>query len=187
MLICILSSIQGKYNIIYLSVTLQISYLYDMTIKIYLTCTKFILGTHANCANITNLTRISATSVVVEWEYHQSSQLSFDIMVFELERSSTIQRLSAIVPERKAHGGFAYLANSDAANAPQLVCFTVSMATSDPLNMTTTSSGLSADDMCPKKCLPSTPGQSKCTASVLLHVLDLYASHSFNSWIVDTG
>ena len=125
--------------------------------------------------------------MVVEWEYHQSFQLSFDIIVFDLEQSSIVQWLSAIVPERKANGGFAYLANSDAADDPQLVCFTVNMATSDSFNMTTTSSGLSADDMCPKKCLPSTPGQSKCTASVLLHVLDLYASHSFNSWIVDTG
>ena len=127
--------------------------------------------------------------MVVEWEYHQneSSQLSFDIIVFDLKRSSMVQQLSAIAPEKKANDIFAYLANSDAADAPQLVCFSVNMATSDSLTMTTTSSGLSADDMCPKKCLPSTPGQSKCTASVPLHVLDLYTSHSFNSLIVDTG
>ena len=128
-----------------------------------------ILGTHANCANITNLTRISATSVVVEWKY-QSSSLSmnqeFDIHISDYENSSVIQQLT-IVPSRNDGGRYAYLVNNTAADT-QLVCFIVSVG-SDILgaSMMPRSSGDAAEEMCPKKCLPSIPGESKCRRQAL--------------------
>lgn len=97
--------------------------------------------------------------MLVEWEHQQLSQ-HFDnntiIIISDLEQSSVIQRLSMIEP-RSTDGGYAYLVNDDAVDAQSvLLCFTVTVAT-DLL----ASSGQTAEDLCPKKCLPSVAGRSK--------------------------
>ena len=93
--------------------------------------------------------------MLVEWEHHQLSQ-RFDINISDLEQSSVIQQLSMIEPG-SANGGYAYLVNDDAIDAQSvLLCFTVTVAT-DLL----VSSGQTAEDLCPKKCLPSAAGRSK--------------------------
>ena len=81
--------------------------------------------------------------MLVEWEHHQPSQC-FDIIISDLEQSSVIQRLSMIEPGRNTDGGYTYLVN----------------VATDGLT-TTPSSGQTAEDLCPKKCLPSVVGQSK--------------------------
>ena len=100
--------------------------------------------------------------MLVEWEHHQLSP-HFDnntiIIISDLEQSSVIQRLSMIEP-RSADGGYAYLVNDDAVDAQSvLLCFAITVTT-DAL-ATTPSSGQTAEDLCPKKCLPSVAGQSK--------------------------
>jgi hypothetical protein len=95
----------------------------------------------------------------VEWEHHQLSR--FDIIISDLEQSSIVQRLSMITPARSANGEFAYLVNDDTADAQmQLLCFSIVVAT----DATPPSSGQTADDLCPRKCLPSVAGQSKSGA-----------------------
>ena len=97
--------------------------------------------------------------MLVEWEHHQPSQ-HFDIIISDLEQSSVIQRLSMIEPNGNTDDGYAYLVNDDAVDAQSvLLCFTITVAT-DAL-ATPPSSGQTAEDLCPKKCLPSVAGQSK--------------------------
>lgn len=122
------------------------------------------LGTEAICANITNLTRISATSVVVEWEYPLSSQ-EFDIHISDYENSTVIQQISEFI--RRDGDRYACLVNNTG-NA-QLLCFIVSVGSDKNDMLGERSSGdVTAEEMCSKECLPSTPGQSKCPILIFL-------------------
>ena len=123
-----------------------------------------MLGAHANCANITNLKRISATSVVVEWEYQQFShiRLEFEVNVTDFEKSSVVQQIS-IMLTRTDNGRYAYLVDNTA--EAQLLCFMISSMAMD-VPMMPLSSGQTEDDTCPKRCLPSIPGASKCRSLV---------------------
>lgn len=92
--------------------------------------------------------------------------LEFDITVSDFENSSVIHQLTITLDTA---GRYVYLVNNTA--DAQLLCFMISVATDSPMLPPSSGQMMTAEDMCPKECLPSKPGQSKCRcqASFIIH------------------
>lgn len=115
-------------------------------------------GTKADCANITNLSRIAASSVLVEWEHHPSLTMPatrFNITISEYENSSLIAWHCIVSANGSTNGSYVYLVNYT--SRTQLLCFTVSAAMemrgSGP-TMPGSGENMAADVTCLKECLP---------------------------------
>ena len=117
----------------------------------------------ADCANITNLTRISATSVVVEWEYSLPLMIGqeFEIKISELKNASAVQQFPIMPANNISNDRYAHLLDNSTATLiadTQILCFVISVATDMfGSQMIPQSSGemTASEDTCPKKCLPS--------------------------------
>lgn len=109
----------------------------------------------SDCANITNITRISASSVLVEWDYHvtvlhsTSMQELFEIKIFENE--TQLQT----IPHIRSGRNYAYLISNLSASSVQHLCFTVQL---ESTMLSSISSGdVNEAYVCPRECLPLSP------------------------------
>lgn len=121
------------------------------------------------CANITNLTRISAASVLVEWQYPISG-LMFDIKVFDAYNGSLVHNQPQFLDYRNEINTniiHAYLVRN-LTSTTQHLCFTVQLENAGLLTTTTMSLSPSSGDnndsddpICAQECLPRFP-QGNC-------------------------
>ena len=111
----------------------------------------------SDCANITNITRISASSVLVEWDYHVTvlrgtlMQELFEIKIFE--NGTQLQT----IPHIRSGWSYVYLISNLSVNSMQHLCFTVQL---ESTMMSSISSGdVNESDayVCPRECLPLSP------------------------------
>lgn len=162
LLCCALSPIRGMvcHFIFHLSCTTSdiASNHYNQLFSLWSSCVYICVGSF-ECANVTNVTRISAASVVVNW-YYALSATSFDIKVIENASlvqqqmpDGTVYRVQSYANSNHAH---AYLIVNLTATSQDL-CFTVQPVNQDPFTTMSPSSGDRNMDDCPLECLPSSP------------------------------
>ena len=141
-----------------------------------------LLGLGAtDCDNITNITatRISASSVLVNWRYVPTnvlvpSQLNVVIEVFENESATPQQNYSTMFSDSGNHSY--YIENL--VTSSQHLCFAVRLLLSSLMTTMSPSSGDMAEmDECPRSCLPLSPQGIYVSVTGIFAVLRLGLVH----------
>lgn len=104
----------------------------------------------SDCANITNITWISASSVLVEWDYHVMQEL-FEIKIFE--NGTQFQT----IPHIRSGRSYAYLISNLSVSSMQHLCFTVQFESTVMSSISSGDVNESDAYVCPRQCLPLSP------------------------------